>query len=71
MTATTISASLHDASRMYRAWGYDGRSPLVAMRAYAREHGAAGAFRANGSYLMVYRDGGKLRQRTWAKVSVR
>ena len=41
------------------------------MRKHAHQHGVAGAVRADDSFLLFYKDGGKIRQRTWKRVQVR
>tara|TARA_Y100000310_G_scaffold277439_1_gene295173 strand:+ start:248 stop:559 length:312 start_codon:yes stop_codon:yes gene_type:complete len=52
-------------NRTLRDWNDNGRSPMANMRRHAKEHGAAGAWRANDSFLLIYRDGERLRQKTW------
>ena len=44
----------------------DWRGPSGAKR-HAREHGVAGAWRANDSFVLFYMDGDKLRQKTWKR----
>ena len=67
---TTLEFTFSKSSRPFADWRHDktlkGDSPLAKMRAYAREHGAAGAFKCDDSYLLIYREGDKLRQKTWA-----
>ncbi len=44
----------------------DWRGPSGAKQ-HAREHGVAGAWRANDSFVLFYMDAGKLRQKTWKR----
>lgn len=53
-------------NRTTREWNGNGASWRTNMRHHAQEHGAAGAWRADDSFVMFYRDGGKIRQKTWA-----
>lgn len=39
-------------------------------RKHALEHGATGVFRCDDSFVLFYREAGKVRQKTWAKVSI-
>lgn len=59
-------------TRMYAEWRGTGRSPEAAMKAHAVRHGFALGVRANASARMYWVDaGGRLRQRTLRRVSLR
>lgn len=45
-------------------------SPMHAARLYARKHGAAGIWRADDSFVLIYRDHDKLRQKTWRNATM-
>ncbi len=44
---------------------YPNESVWAIMRRWARDHGAAGAWRANDSYRLFYHENGKIRQKSW------
>lgn len=57
-------------NRTLRDWNRDrttSRSSAIgAAKRYAKLHGAAGAWRANDSFVLFYREAdGRIRQRTW------
>ena len=66
-----VSRSGVGQSRQLSAWR-DGshRTAAATINAAARQFGAAGALLANGDYKLVYVQGGKLRSKTWRRVSV-
>ena len=67
----TIHFILDDKSnRTLRDWNWDRTtsrgSAIGAAKRYAKEHGAAGAWRANDLFVLFYRDfDGKVKQKTW------
>ena len=46
-----------------------GRSPWINARNHAAEYGAAGVFRADGSFRLFYRDSDTVRQRTFSQAA--
>lgn len=65
MATLQFSVSLDGPSRVLRDWNGNGRSAWTNVRRWARKHGAAGAWLANGSFRLVFVEAGKLRQKTW------
>lgn len=55
-------------NRVFRDWAQDGKSAVTNLKAHALQHGAAGAWRANGSLLLVYKDfDGSIRRKTFKR----
>jgi hypothetical protein len=61
-----VTLSTNGPSRWLDNWRYSPSSDVWAnVRAYARQHGYAGAARADGRFKAYYFKAGKLTQRTW------
>lgn len=68
MTDSQIRFTLGAHNRTLRDWAIsDKPSALTNARNHAKRHGAAGMWRADESFLLLYRDGGKIRMRLWSK----
>lgn len=67
-----MKVTLHEASRLVADWRRENpkRSWQASAKAYAREHGAAGCLRADGSYVLFYMKGQGLHRKTWPQVSL-
>ena len=73
----TIYVSRNGSSRYGKDWTWPSNPSvkkdatiLGAMRAYAKVHGAAGWMKANGSYLLMYLENGRIKQRTWRRARI-
>ena len=67
-TTETIRFNLDGVhNRTLRDWNYakSGVTPQTNARNHAFEHGAAGAWRADDSFVLYYRENGRVRQTTW------
>lgn len=66
MMSTVLDFTLGQNNRMLHRGSPHWRG-LADARAYARKHGAAGIWRADGSFLLFYTENGKLKQKTRPK----
>ena len=54
-------------NREGRRWVAKGLGIAANARKHAKEHGNAGVWRGDDSFVLYYRDGDKVRQKTWKK----